>query len=159
VNKKTGRVHCDYWPLTGAGRYASRNPNLQQIPRGKRFRACFRPGPGKKLVLADYSQIELRLVAEISGDETLLNIYLRGEDAHQRTASIVSDVPMEEVTKNQRQMAKPINFGLMYGMGPEKLVVYAQANYGVSMKLKQAEDSVGSTSMPTREFEGGTTGL
>jgi DNA polymerase I-like protein with 3'-5' exonuclease and polymerase domains len=139
IDSVTGRIHCDYWPLTGAGRYSCSKPNLQQIPRKKDYRKCFRAQKGKKFVIADYSQIELRLVAEASGDKTLIAIYLNGEDAHQRTASIVSEVPLDKVTKDQRQMAKPINFGLMYGMGPEKLVLYAATNYGVMMTVSQAE--------------------
>jgi DNA polymerase I len=139
IDPLTGRVHCDYWPLTGAGRYSCSDPNLQQIPRDKQFRRCFTPGAGRRLVLADYSQIELRLVAEASKDPTLCEIYLRGEDAHTRTASLVSQVPIDQVTKGQRQMAKPINFGLMYGMMPEKLVLYAMTNYGVALTIAEAE--------------------
>jgi DNA polymerase-1 len=139
LHPKTGRIHCDYWPLTGAGRYACSNPNLQQIPRDKKFRSCFRPRPGWKFVIADYSQIELRLVADVSGDKMLRDIYLKGEDAHQRTASIISACSMDAVTKDQRQMAKPVNFGLMYGMGWEKLILYAMTNYGVALSPNQAK--------------------
>ncbi len=84
------------------------------------------------------SQVELRIAAEISGDRTLMGVYQRGEDAHKQTASIVNEVPLSEVTKGMRQLAKPINFGLIYGLGAEKLVQYAQASYGVSMKLAEA---------------------
>jgi len=84
------------------------------------------------------SQIELRLAAEVTQDPVLIGIYLRGEDAHRRTASIVAGVPYDEVTKAQRQAAKPVNFGLIYGLGAAKLVVYSQANYGVTITEAQA---------------------
>lgn len=138
VDPMTQRVHTNYFPFTGAGRYASSGPNLQQIPRAPEFRACFCPVPGRKLVLADYSQIELRLVAELAGDRTLMDLFVRGVDVHTYTASVVCGVPVEEVQKWQRQLAKPVNFGLIYGLMPAKLVVYAQANYGVSMTLEEA---------------------
>lgn len=146
VNPVTKRVHTNYFPYTGAGRYASSDPNLQQIPRPLKpkrkpceFRECFRAPPRKKLVLADYSQIELRIAAELAGDETLMGVYIRGEDAHAQTASLVAHCPLDQVTKDQRQMAKAVNFGLIYGMMAPKLVQYAQANYGVSMSLDEAE--------------------
>lgn len=139
VDPITHRIHCDFWPLTGAGRYSSRSPNLQQIPRTKDYRSCFRPGEGKKLVVCDYGQIELRIAAEITGDKTLRHIYKTGEDAHRRTAAIVAQVPVEEVTKEQRQAAKPVNFGLIYGLGSEKLVIYSQVSYGVTISLKEAK--------------------
>lgn len=146
VHPITGRIHTNYYPFTGAGRYSSSKPNLQQIPRPlqkKRkpyeFRECFVAPPGTRLVVKDYSQIELRIAAELAQDETLMGVYIRGEDAHAQTASLVSNVPIKEVTKAQRQMAKAVNFGLIYGMAAPKLVLYAQANYGVSMSLKEAE--------------------
>jgi len=148
IDKSTGRVHTDFWPLTGAGRYSSSKPNLQQIPRGNDYRDCFWAGPGRKIVVVDFSQVELRITAEISGDSLFRSIYLNGEDAHRRTASIVSGVPIEEVTKQQRQAAKPVNFGLIYGLGAERLVIYSQSNYGVSITLGQAKKFI------KRYFEG-----
>lgn len=139
VSPITNRIHTNYYPFTGAGRYASSKPNLQQIPRDKRFRSCFRAAPGTKLVIRDYSQIELRIAAELANDETLMGVYIKQLDAHTQTASLVSAVPLEQVTKAQRQMAKAVNFGLIYGMAAPKLVLYAQANYGVSMTLAAAE--------------------
>lgn len=139
IDTKTGRIHADYFPFTGAGRYSCSKPNLQQIPRGKAFRDCFRAAPGRILVIADYSQIELRLAAQISGDKTLLQVYQNGEDAHRMTAALVNGIKPEQVTKMQRQMAKPVNFGLIYGMGWEKLIIYAQANYGVSLTPAQSK--------------------
>jgi DNA polymerase-1 len=148
LDSTTGRVHTDFWPLTGAGRYASREPNLQQIPRVFEYRDCFRPGPGKIIIVCDYGQIELRIAAQITGDKTLRGIYLKGEDAHRRTASIVSGVPMEKVSKSQRQSAKPVNFGLIYGLGAEKLVIYSMSSYGVAITLSQAKQFI------KRYFEG-----
>jgi DNA polymerase-1 len=148
IDSTTGRVHTDFWPLTGAGRYASRDPNLQQIPRIFEYRDCFRPGDGKVIIVCDYGQIELRIAAQITGDRTLREIYLRGEDAHRRTASIVAGVPVDKVTKSQRQAAKPVNFGLIYGLGAEALVIYSMSNYGVSITLSQAKQFI------KRYFEG-----
>lgn len=139
VSRVTGRLHTNFYPYTGAGRYASSKPNLQQIPRKKAFRECFRAAPGKCLIIADYSQIELRIAAELADDQTLMGVYIRGEDAHAQTAALVSNTSLELVTKAQRQMAKAVNFGLIYGMAAPKLVLYAQANYGVSMTLGEAE--------------------
>lgn len=116
----------------------SSKPNLQQLPREKEFRDCFRPEPGGRFIISDYSQVELRAAAEISNDELLIGVYARGEDAHKQTAAIVNDVPLDKVTKGMRQLAKPINFGLIYGLGAEKLVIYAQTAYGVTMTLEEA---------------------
>lgn len=139
ITQVTGRIHTNFYPFTGAGRYSSSKPNLQQIPRKKEFRECFRAAPGKKLVIADYSQIELRIAAEMARDETLMGVYIRGEDAHAQTASLVSKVPLDQITKLLRQQAKAVNFGFIYGMQAPKFVLYAQANYGVSLSLAQAE--------------------
>ncbi len=148
VNPKTGRIHTNYYPFTGAGRYSSSGPNLQQVPRvlngDKRrlpweFRDCLRAPTGRKLIIRDYSQIELRIASEISNDDTLMGVYVRGEDAHALTASLVANVPLSEVTKGQRQMAKAVNFGLVYGMSAKKLVIYAKGTYRVKMDLAQAE--------------------
>jgi len=148
IHPETGRIHTDFWPLTGAGRYSSREPNLQQIPRGADYRSCFSPGPGKKIVVCDYSQIELRIVAQITRDPTLMKIYLDNEDAHRKTASIVSHVSLANVTKKQRQAAKAVNFGLIYGLGAERLVIYSMANYGVPISLAEAKTFI------KRYFEG-----
>lgn len=139
IHPVTGRVHTNLYAMLASGRYSSSKPNLQQIPRDPRFRRCFRAAPGKRLVAADYGGIEMRIVCEISEDEALLEIFLTGQDAHYATASIVMDKPVEEVTKAERQFAKPVNFGLIYGMQPDKLVLYAMSGYGVAMSEKQAK--------------------
>jgi DNA polymerase I-like protein with 3'-5' exonuclease and polymerase domains len=148
IDPQTGRIHARFFPFTGAGRYSCSDPNLQQIPRLKAFRGCFRPGPGRKLIVNDYSQIELRIAAEISGDATMLEAYKRGEDIHRLTAALVNQVDLSEVTKAMRQMAKAINFGLIYGLGAARLVIYAQTAYGVTMTEAQAQ------SFRKRYFEG-----
>jgi DNA polymerase-1 len=132
-----GRIHPDYYGLLATGRYSA-NKSLQQIPRAYDFRACFRPHDGRWFVAADYGGIEMRLCAEISGDPELIKVFVDGEDAHYATAAIIMDKIVEEVTKEERQQAKPVNFGLIYGMMPDKLVLYAMANYGVTMTLAQA---------------------
>lgn len=110
---------------TATGRLSSSNPNLQNIPiRGKygqRMRSCFVAKPGHLLVSADYSQVELRILAHCSGDATLKQAFLNNEDIHSRTAALLSDVSIEQVTAEQRRNAKSINFGLLYGMGSRKL--------------------------------------
>lgn len=138
----TNRLHSDYWPFTGTGRYANSKPNLQQIPRTKLFRKCFRPGPGRVFVICDYGQIELRIAAEVSKDPVLINIYKKNEDAHQRTASLIAAVPFDQVTKDQRQAAKPVNFGLIYGLGWERLIIYSQVNYGVTISEAQSKEFI-----------------
>ena len=154
IHPVTGRIHTSYWPFTGAGRYSSKSPNLQQIPRGKAFRSCFRAAPGYVFVAADYSGIEMRIAAEVARDSALANVFRKGMDAHTYTAAILNGLTYEEVAngvklekaakKNgkyslMRQQSKAVNFGLLYGMGATKLVLYAMANYGVSLTLKQAE--------------------
>ncbi len=140
VNKITGRIHTNYFPFTGCGRYASSKPNLQQIPRKKAFRNCFQPPPGFVFVIADYSAIELRIAAELAEDEMMISVFERGGDPHAQTAALVSDIPIAAVTKDQRQMAKAVNFGLIYGMGFRKLPVYAMKGYGVRMSEGEAAD-------------------
>jgi DNA polymerase I len=121
VNPQTGRVHTSF-SQTGAitGRLASTDPNLQNIPvrteEGRRIRAAFIAPRGWHIVSADYSQIELRIMAHLSGDEGLLGAFARGEDVHRATAAEVFGVPVPEVTSDQRRYAKAINFGLIYGM-------------------------------------------
>lgn len=116
-----GRVHTEYKQmLTATGRLSSSEPNLQNIPvreqEGKELRAIFVAGEGKTLVSADYSQIELRLMAHFSGDSAMLDIYNKGGDIHAMTASRVFGVPLEEVTPEMRRRAKAVNFGIIYGI-------------------------------------------
>lgn len=121
VDSKTGRIHTSYnQSVTSTGRLSSTSPNLQNIPmrteQGQRIREAFIAPPGSLLVAADYSQIELRIMAHFSEDETLLKAFVEGEDVHRATASEIFSVPLDEVTSLQRRHAKAVNFGLIYGM-------------------------------------------
>ncbi len=120
------RLHTTFnQEATATGRLSSSNPNLQNIPvrgeTGKRMRACFIARKGNLLISADYSQIELRILAHLSQDPNLLEAFRNGEDIHARTAALVFDLPPERISPDQRRMAKTINFGLLYGMGAQKL--------------------------------------
>lgn len=137
IDPITGRVHSSFYPFTGAGRYSSSKPNLQQLPREFEYRDCFRPR-GNKLGVWDYSQIELRLAAEISNDPAMISAYANGQDLHILTASLLNDRALDAVTKPMRQAGKAGNFGLIYGMQAAGLVTYAQTNYGVSMSEDEA---------------------
>ena len=122
VNPKTGRIHTVYNQAVAAtGRLSSNNPNLQNIPirteRGQEVRKAFIPRNEDYMLLsADYSQIELRLIAALSGDEIMINSFLNGEDIHAATAAKVFNVPLDEVTREQRSNAKTVNFGIIYGV-------------------------------------------
>ncbi|RLC79491.1 MAG: DNA polymerase I, partial [Chloroflexi bacterium] len=141
VNPRTGRLHTSYNQTgTTTGRLSSSNPNLQNIPirteLGRRVRRAFVAEPGWKLIGADYSQVELRVMAHISGDEGLLGAFARDEDIHASTAAAIMGVPLAEVTSDMRRVAKAVNFGLSYG----------QTAYGLSntagMTQAKAEDFI-----------------
>jgi len=121
INARTGRVHTSYHQAVAqTGRLSSTDPNLQNIPirtpEGRRIRQAFIAPPGQVLLAADYSQIELRIMAHLSGDAGLLGAFAADQDVHQATAAEVFEVPLEEVSAEQRRSAKAINFGLIYGM-------------------------------------------
>jgi DNA polymerase I len=123
VDPRTGRIHTSYQQAVAAtGRLSSADPNLQNIPirrpEGRRIRQAFIAPPGYALMAADYSQIELRIMAHLSGDEGLLAAFTEDRDVHQATAAEVFSVPVDSVTADQRRTAKTINFGLIYGMSP-----------------------------------------
>ena len=122
ISPKDGRVHTTYAQAVAiTGRLASNNPNLQNIPirtaEGRRVRRAFTAPQGSVIVSADYSQIELRIMAHLSGDKTLIAAFQNGEDVHRRTAAEVFGIAPENVSSEQRRYAKTINFGLIYGMG------------------------------------------
>ena len=122
IEKTDNRVHTNFSQTTAAtGRLASVNPNLQNIPirtlRGQQIRGAFVSAKGKKIISADYSQIELRLIAEISGEDNMIKAFQNGEDIHASTAAKLFNIPLEEVTKTQRSQAKTVNFGIIYGQG------------------------------------------
>jgi DNA polymerase-1 len=121
IHYRTGRVHTSYHQaVTATGRLSSSEPNLQNIPirseQGRRIRQAFIAPEGYKLMAADYSQIELRIMAHLSGDKGLLTAFAQGEDIHKSTAAEVFGVPLSDVSSDQRRSAKAINFGLIYGM-------------------------------------------
>ena len=121
INPRTGRIHTSYHQaVTATGRLSSSDPNLQNIPirtaEGRRIRQAFVAAPGYKLLAADYSQIELRIMAHLAQDEGLLHAFRNGLDVHRATAAEVFGVPLDEVSAEQRRRAKAINFGLIYGM-------------------------------------------
>jgi DNA polymerase-1 len=131
INPDTGRVHtCYHQAVAATGRLSSSDPNLQNIPvrtaEGRRIRQAFVAPPGHVLVAADYSQIELRILAHLCGDEALVRAFANNEDIHRLTASEVFETPLDKVTAEQRRAAKAINFGLIYGMSP----------YGLARQLR-----------------------
>tara|TARA_E500000178_G_scaffold283592_1_gene284475 strand:- start:52 stop:2805 length:2754 start_codon:yes stop_codon:yes gene_type:complete len=121
INTRTGRIHTSYHQAgTATGRLSSSNPNLQNIPiktpQGRRVREAFIAAPGYKIIAADYSQIELRIMAHLSRDPNLIAAFAKGEDVHRRTAAEIFSAPPSQITESQRRSAKAINFGLIYGM-------------------------------------------
>ena len=138
VNPATGRLHTSFNQSGAAtGRLSSSEPNLQNIPirgeEGRRIRAAFVAPPGATLIAADYSQIELRILAHLSGDPALVDAFTRGQDIHTRTAAEVFDVMPGLVSADQRRAAKVINFGILYGMGPQRLA----GELGISLAQAQ----------------------
>ncbi len=142
INPHTGRVHTDF-NQTGAstGRLSSSNPNLQNIPNrteeGRKVRRAFIAPPGMKLLSADYSQIELRILAHVSQDATLLEAFHQGQDIHAATAAAVYGIPLNTVTKDQRSFAKKVNFGLIYGMGAHRLARESNLTYAEAERFIQ----------------------
>lgn len=126
VRPETGRIHTNYLQTgTATGRLASRDPNLQNIPikteEGRKIRSAFVSRPGCAFISADYSQIELAVLAHLSEDPELCEAFIKGEDIHRRTAGLIFDLPPEDVQPEQRRIAKVINFGIMYGMSGFRL--------------------------------------
>jgi DNA polymerase-1 len=126
LHPQTGRIHTSFnQTVTATGRLSSSNPNLQNIPirteEGRRIRAAFVPEPGWVLLSADYSQIELRLLAHLSQDPVLIESFQKGQDVHARTASELFQASIDDVSADQRREAKTINFGIIYGMGAQRL--------------------------------------
>ena len=122
INKETGRIHTSFNQMvTATGRLSSSEPNLQNIPvrtdEGKKIRSLFVPGEGYDcFISSDYSQVELRILAHMSGDESLIRAFTEQEDIHRRTAAEILGIPFEEVTAEQRSHAKAVNFGIIYGI-------------------------------------------
>lgn len=147
INSKTGRIHSFFHQtITATGRISSTEPNLQNIPTrfelGKRLRKVFNPEDGFLYVDADYSQVELRVLAHISNDEHMIQAFNNGEDIHRQAASKVFNTPVEEVTKEQRNNAKAVNFGIVYGisdfgLGQQLHITRKQAKKYIEQYLEQ----------------------
>ncbi|OGF20420.1 DNA polymerase I [Candidatus Falkowbacteria bacterium RBG_13_39_14] len=134
INKKTGRVHTSFnQTITATGRLSSSNPNLQNIPirteLGKSIRKAFVAEKGYKLISADYSQIELRIIASLAKDEKMISAFKKDLDIHAATASEIFKIPLSDVTPKMRRQAKAINFGIIYGMGPRGLADAADISF------------------------------
>jgi DNA polymerase I-like protein with 3'-5' exonuclease and polymerase domains len=136
-----GRIHARFSP-TGAlsGRFSSKGPNLQNVTRGA-LRSCFVPSaPDRCLIVADYSQIELRIGAHFAGDQAMLKAFRAKKDLHRATAAAVLSKPLGEITKDDRQLAKAVNFGFLYGQGAKGFQQYARTEYGIVLSLEEATE-------------------
>ncbi len=125
INPTTHRLHADFRQIGApTGRFACTNPNIQQVPHAVEYRRCFSGHPeGRKLVIADYSQIELRVLAEFSGDQAFINAFRSGADLHRVTAAEVFNVSVDQVSREQRDFAKRLNFGVVYGIGAQRFSI------------------------------------
>ena len=140
VSPVTGRIHASFTlGGTATGRLACRSPNIQNPPRGADFRALFAAPAGRCLVVADYSQIELRVAALVSGDSAMLAAYAAGEDLHRKTAAAFLGKEPGAVSKAERQIAKGINFGMLFGSGAKGLQAFCKSSYGVELSLAGAD--------------------
>jgi DNA polymerase-1 len=132
-----GRIYASWNQLGSvAGRTSCRGPNLQQVPRDPRYRRCFVAPPGRTLVKADYSQLQLRIAAKVAGERNMLAAYAAREDLHALTARSITG--KDEVTRADRQLAKAVNFGLLFGLGAKGLRGYARSNYGLDLSEAEA---------------------
>lgn len=121
ISPATGRIHADFRQIGApTGRMACNNPNIQQIPHGIEYRRCFRAPEGRKLCIADYSQIELRILAQFSEDRGFMDAFISGADLHRTTAAQVFGCALDQVTSDQRSFAKRLNFGVVYGIGAQR---------------------------------------
>ena len=124
INTVTGRIHANFHQIGApTGRFACTNPNVQQVPHAIEYRRCFRAPEGRKLVISDFSQIELRILADFTGDQGFVDAFNSGADLHRVTAAQVFNVPLEQVNKEQRDFAKRLNFGVVYGIGAQRFAM------------------------------------
>ena len=138
-----GAIHAGYRQTgTKTGRLSCAGPNLQQVDRSPEFRSKFISSYGCVLVVADFSQVELRVAAELSGEQRMLDAYRAGRDLHTETATLITGVESDKITKAQRTSAKIANFGLLYGAGPATLRKQAMAEYGIEMSDSEAKEIV-----------------
>jgi DNA polymerase-1 len=136
INPRTGRLHADFRQIGApTGRFACTNPNIQQVPHAAEYRRCFTGHPAsRQLVIADYSQIELRILAEFSGDEGFIEAFNSGADLHRVTAAQVFGIAQDQVSKEQRDFAKRLNFGVVYGIGAQRFSMMT------GLSVTEAED-------------------
>jgi DNA polymerase I-like protein with 3'-5' exonuclease and polymerase domains len=135
INPVTGRIHADFRQIGApTGRFSCNNPNVQQVPHSIEYRRCFRAPEGRKLIISDYSQIELRILADFTNDQGFVDAFNSGADLHKVTAAQVFGVPLEGVTKEQRDFAKRLNFGVVYGIGAQRFSTMT------GLSLTDAED-------------------
>lgn len=140
ISPVTGRIHPSFLiGGTATGRLSCQTPNIQNPPRDPAFRALFAPAPGRCLVVADYGQIELRVAALVSGDPAMLAVYEQGEDLHRKTAAAFLGKEPGAVSKAERQIAKGINFGMLFGSGAKGFQAFCKSSYGVDLSLAQAD--------------------
>jgi DNA polymerase-1 len=135
INPVTGRIHANFHQIGApTGRFACTSPNIQQVPHSIEYRRCFRAPAGRKLVISDFSQIELRILADFTGDQGFIDAFNSGADLHKVTAAQVFNVSLDQVTKDQRDFAKRLNFGVVYGIGAQRFSMMT------GLKLTEAED-------------------
>ena len=151
INPQTGRLHGSFQLAKAkSGRFSSSNPNMQDVPKSETVRAVFVAAPGKQLVVADYSQLELRVMAFIANDEVMTKSYRNGRDLHAVTAAgmlgLKSDQfnPEDPAHKDARQKAKAVNFGVIYGSGAAGLREFARDAYNLKMTIEEARTFIGS---------------
>ncbi|MBF0472534.1 MAG: hypothetical protein HQK91_08560 [Nitrospirae bacterium] len=180
INKKTNRIHSTFHQIgTVTGRFSASAPNLQSIPKDIKYRQCFVAKEGYQLICADYSQIELRVAADIANDQTMINAFIEGQDLHKLTASKISGRPIDGISNNDedRKAAKIINFGILYGMTPiglkdainnsynsviyeekaaEYISTFLKQYHGIAEYVKKSEKSAGKNNVTTRTQSGRT---
>ena len=151
INPQTGRLHGSFQLAKAkSGRFSSSNPNMQNIPKSESVRAVFVAAPGKQLVVADYSQLELRVMAHIAHDEVMTDAYRNGQDLHAVTAAGMLGLkpdqfnPDDPAHKDARQKAKAVNFGVIFGSGPAGLREFARDAYNLKMTIEEARTFIGS---------------
>ncbi|MEY5063128.1 MAG: hypothetical protein RLZZ112_1092 [Verrucomicrobiota bacterium] len=138
---KDGRIHAEFDPLgTATGRFSCREPNLQNVGRDVEMRSCFVADPKKVLVIADYSQIELRVAAFLAKEEAMLAAFRAVEDIHSLTAGKLAGKSQKHVSEEERKLAKAVNFGLLYGMSARGLAEYGRISFGLKLEEKDARE-------------------
>jgi len=139
INPDTSRVHPIYNQIVNTGRMSCSKPNIHSIPKKKEFRRLFIAPEGSSIIRADFSQIELRVAAEISGDPMMIKAFNQGQDLHRLTASLIMNKSIEDISNDERQRAKPVNFGLLFDMSAQGLQEYAMTSYRVFLPIEEAE--------------------